>query len=295
MTRTLSLAVAAVALAATAALTSCTPSGRYVDQVFSAADKTTRVYKTTADLTSGAHLDLRLDLYQPRGDTLGRRPAIVWIHGGGFAAGSRTNLAAVADAYARRGYVTVSIDYRLDPGNRCQALQDGKITDPTEAAAERARCERAIQAAQNDGASAVGWLRRHADELRVDPKRIAVGGGSAGAVTAVNIAQRSNPGGGPLPSGTGVSAALAMSGCQYDLPAIDRYDAPVSMLASGGDQAVPYTCSVATVDRAASFGTPVQRLFYPAESSHAQALYRQHQAEVDKAWTAFLVTHLRLG
>lgn len=294
-TRSFLACSAAVGALAVAGLTSCTPSGRYVDLVFASATKTTAVYKSTTDLTSGAPVDLVTDVYRPVGDTATKRPVIVWVHGGGFAAGSRANLAEVASAYARRGYVTLSIEYRLDPGNRCQELQDGKITDPDEAAAMKARCTRDIQAAQNDAAAAVGWIKRHAAEYRADPNRVAIGGGSAGAVTAINVAQRSNPGGGPIPSGPRVRAALAMSGCQYDATAIDANDAPISMLASGGDQAVPYTCSVATVTKAASFGTPVQRLYYPSESGHAQTLYKQHQAAVDKAWTAFLIEQLDLA
>jgi dienelactone hydrolase len=291
--RRTALLTAVAALGVALVATACEPGHRYVDLVFAGATRTTATYRTIPDLTTGEPRSLLVDVYQPTGDTLAGRPAIVWIHGGGFKGGGRANLADVATAYARRGYVTLSIDYRLDPGNRCQDLQDGKIP-PDEVDAEHARCERDITAAQNDALAAVGWLRRHAAEYRVDAGRIAVGGSSAGAVTAVNVAQRANPDHGPLPSGTRVSAALAMSGCQYDPPAIDRYDAPISILASGGDQAVPYACSVATLNAAASFGTPTQRLLYPNESGHALGLYQQHKAAVDKAWTAFLLDRLDL-
>ncbi len=295
MKRTLALAVAVVAGFAALGLSACTPtSGRYIDLVFASTTKTTHLYKETADLTSGADLDLYTDVYQPTGDKLAKRPVIVWVHGGGFKGGNRSQLGDVAAQWARRGYVTLSISYRLDPGNKCQEYQDGKITDPTEAEAERDRCFRAIVAAQNDASAAVGWIRRHAAEFRADPNRIAIGGGSAGAVTAVNVAQRSNPGNGTTFTGQKVGAALAMSGCQYDVAAIDRYDAPIGMIASGGDISVPFECSVATVDKAKSFGTPTVANYWPDESGHAQALYRQHQAEIDEAWTAFLYEQLKL-
>ena len=286
--------VAATVALASLGLAACTPKGRYVDLVFASATKTTQVYKETTHLVTGEPLDLYADIYQPKGDTAARRPAIIWIHGGGFTSGDRSAMADVATAYARRGYVTLSISYRLDPGLRCQDLQDGSIP-PEELDEVAARCRRAITAASNDGLSAVGWLRRHADEYRVDQKRIAIGGSSAGAVTAVNVGQRANPGGGPIPSGQSVGAVLAMSGCQYDGASIDRYDAPVSMLASGGDSLVPYSCSVGTVRKAASFGTPTQELFYPSESWHAQGLYARHRAEVDAAWTSFLIRQLDLA
>src|SRR5436190_16698936 len=58
----------------------------------------------------------QLDLYRPvRG--IGPLPAVVLVHGGGFVDGSRQDLAAVAEAFARRGYVAVTIDYQLSVGN----------------------------------------------------------------------------------------------------------------------------------------------------------------------------------
>lgn len=281
------------AVLASAGLTACTPGTRYVDLVFSSTTMSTATYKQTTDLTTGGPLALVTDVYQPAGDTFAKRPAIVWIHGGGFKGGDRSKFTDVAKAYARRGYVTLSIEYRLDPGNRCQAVQDGEIP-PEQLAAETARCERAITAAKHDAQSSVVWLRTKATTYKVDPTRIAVGGGSAGAITALNVGQQSNPDGGAVPANLRVGAVLAMSGCQYDLTSIDRNDAPVAMLASGGDQAVPYSCSVATVDAARAAGTPVSTMYYPHESAHAQQLYKDHQAAVDKSWTSFLITQLRL-
>lgn len=268
-------------------------SGRYIDQVVASTSMTTHLYGQTTDLTTGAPLDLYADVYQPVGDTLATRPAIIWIHGGGFKAGNRTNMGDVAAEWARRGYVTLTISYRLDKGSRCQDVQDGEFTEPR-LSVERTRCERAITAAQDDAFSALGWLRSHAAEFGVDTSRLVVGGSSAGAVTAVNVAQRANVAGGAVPAEKSVGAALAMSGCQYDLAAIDAEDAPIGMIASGGDAAVPYECSVATVDAAKRFGTLTVANYWPTESSHAMGLYRRHQAEIDAAWTAFLYQRLAL-
>ena len=121
--------VAAVAITVVA----CGPPGttRYVDRVFATATATKDVhYATAPDLVTGAPVDLRLDAFQPDGDTAASRPALIWVHGGGFMAGDRTNTDQIAAEYAQRGYVTFSIDYRLDPGNRCAELQAGTITNP---------------------------------------------------------------------------------------------------------------------------------------------------------------------
>ena len=127
------LLIPLLALLALTSVTATTSAGaatgtRYVDQVFPSTTLSTAVYRTTTDLVTGAPLALRTDVIQPTGDTLAARPAIVWIHGGGFKGGSRTSMDPVAAEWARRGYVTLSIDYRLDPGNRCQDVQDGVIT-----------------------------------------------------------------------------------------------------------------------------------------------------------------------
>lgn len=285
-------AVAALtALAALISLTavSVTPAAaatpqRYRDPVFAKTTKTTYVYKSAPDLVTGKLVPLRLDVYRPVGDTLAKRPAIIWIHGGGFRFGDRSAMGAIAAEWAQKGYVTVSISYRLDNRGPCQALATGGA----------ARCSKAIDAAQADALTSVAWLRARATTFKVDPTRIAVGGSSAGAITAVNVAQRANPGGGPVPANVKVRAAVAMSGCQYDRSDIDRNDAPISFLASGKDPLVSFACVKATADATQKVGTVVQRIYYPSESGHAQLLYREHQAEVDPRYEAFLIDHLDL-
>jgi acetyl esterase/lipase len=281
----LAVLTSVVALAAlTAAPAAAAPPERYRDPVFAETTKSTYVYKTPPDLVTNKLTPLRLDVYRPVGDTQTKRPAIIWIHGGGFRAGDRSHLGAIAAEWAQKGYVTVSISYRLDGRGPCQAL----------GGAGAARCARAIDAAQADAFTSVAWLRARATTFGVDPTRIAVGGGSAGAITAVNVAQRANPGGGAVPRHIKVRAALAMSGCQYDRASIDANDAPTSFLASGKDPLVAYRCVTATADQVQKVGTPVERIYYPSESGHAQLLYRQHQAQVDPKWESFLIQHLDL-
>jgi acetyl esterase/lipase len=102
----------------------------------------------------GGGRDLKLDLFLPRqGD--GLRPGIVFIHGGGWQGGNRRAFARQAAYLADKGYVGACIEYRLS----------GEATFP---------------AAVEDCKAAVRWLRGQASTYRVDPKRIAVCGGSAG-------------------------------------------------------------------------------------------------------------------
>lgn len=289
-TSRLAAAVAAVALVTALLVADGTGAGaaapaRYRDPVFARTTKSTYLYKRAPELISGHLVELRLDVYQPVGDTLAARPAIVWIHGGGFRMGDRSNMGAIADEWAKKGYVTLSISYRMDQRGPCQ-----KLTQPNMAA----RCSRAITAARDDALTSIAWLKARASIFKVDPTRVAVGGSSAGAITAVNVGQQANPRGGPAPANVRVRAVLAMSGCNFQTKTIDKDDPPTSFLASGKDPLVGFSCVTTTADRTQAVGVPVQRIYYPSESGHAQQLYRQHQATVDARWEPFLIQHLGL-
>ena len=246
---------------------------RYRAQVFPSTTSSSAVYRTAPDLVSGAPVQESLTVYQPAGDVATSRPLIVWIHGGGFAVGDRSIMAPEADAYARLGYVTASIDYRLDPGNQCLQVQFGLITDPTAYAVAYARCQRAILGARDDAAAAIAWLRVHAVAYGIDTTRVAVAGSSAGAVTAINVGQTLNTPGNPPPAASRVSAVLAMSGCNYFDGTIDAADAPIAMVAAGGDPLIPFSCSAATTASAEAVGTPVARNFYALDTGHAESIY----------------------
>jgi acetyl esterase/lipase len=96
---------------------------------------------------------LQLDLAQPEGP--GPFPAILCIHGGGFRAGKRESYDALCLTLAQKGYVAVTITYRLAPAFP-------------------------FPAAVLDSKAAVRWLRANAAKYHIDPTRIGVTGGSAG-------------------------------------------------------------------------------------------------------------------
>ena len=70
---------------------------------------------------------LHLWVANPVDNAATNRPAIIWVHGGGFVGGigSEYSLAAGAGLqYAKRGYVGFSIEYRIDTTSQCQYVQD---------------------------------------------------------------------------------------------------------------------------------------------------------------------------
>jgi dienelactone hydrolase len=177
-------AVAAlVAVVVVVLITGCTlprPPGdsplRYRDQVFSNVAVTNNIQYGTAPDSQGTPVALRLDLYAPTGDTQGNRPALVWVHGGGFSGGDKGNPLPVdvATTFAKQGYVVVSINYRL--------LGSGCTSNPGQPS-----CTIAALEAQHDAQAAVRWLRSHAGFLGIDPTRIGIGGESAGGITATLV------------------------------------------------------------------------------------------------------------
>lgn len=107
---------------------------------------------------------LRLDLYR-QSATNTPRPAVVYVHGGGWQSGHTRhsgafeNWPAVLASLARRGYVVASVEYRLS----------GEAKFP---------------AAIHDVKNAIKWLRSNAAKYSIDPRQVVIWGGSAGGQLA---------------------------------------------------------------------------------------------------------------
>ena len=172
------------------------PRGRYLDPVFEQVDVTRDVvYRHTVD-QHGNPVDLALDVYRPAGDPATARPAIIWLYGGWFAFGDKSDeyIQNFARESARRGYVGVALNYRVRP--------DLNIGDLGE-------LYFAMFDAYDDARAGVAWLQAHADDYGIDPGAIAAAGWSAGAVTSLNLAYLP---GQVTPPGSPIAAALPIAG-----------------------------------------------------------------------------------
>ncbi len=128
------------------------------------------LYKTASDYT-GKKVGLRLDVYRPKGDRETSRPAVIFVHGGALSMGSKDSGGMerqMVEGLAKRGYVVVSIDYRLRP-------------DPN------ADFNGAMMDAMTDTQSSLAWLRQTAVTYGVDRTRIILAGYSAGAEIITNL------------------------------------------------------------------------------------------------------------
>lgn len=98
----------------------------------------------------------KLDFWRAKGSA--PAPLVVFVHGGGWKRGDKDNATGAAKVthLLERGYAVVSIDYRLVP-------------------------EATVEQQATDVAAALAWLRSHAADQGIDPKRIVLMGHSAGA------------------------------------------------------------------------------------------------------------------
>mmetsp|Transcript_10656 Transcript_10656/g.32956 ORF Transcript_10656/g.32956 Transcript_10656/m.32956 type:complete len:376 (+) Transcript_10656:3-1130(+) len=147
--------------------------------------------------------------FPPASDKRRARPVVVLIHGGSFLSGEKEDEENWSRLLAARGYVVVSINYRIVPIPEVFVLLSA---EPAVLAVEDAR-------------AAVRYLRKEARSWRIDTKRIAVGGESAGALATLYYAYvRKNKDGSPATEGTSgnpgyssvINAGLSMSGAMVD-------------------------------------------------------------------------------
>lgn len=133
-------------------------------------------------LVDGPHGPIPVRIYRPSGEGSGR-PSLVWCHGGGFVGGDLDMPEGheVSRGIAgRAGAVVVSVGYRLCPSPPGLLGLDQEA--PVGAAPVR------FPVPHDDAHTAYRWTRDHADELGIDPARVAVGGASAGANLAAGVA-----------------------------------------------------------------------------------------------------------
>lgn len=103
----------------------------------------------------------RLDVIRAKGAE-GVQPALLYIHGGGFAVCSKETHEIITHQYASMGFTVFSMDYRLMP-------------------------EHPYPAGFHDACAALLWLQENAATYGADPERIIISGESAGANLSLGV------------------------------------------------------------------------------------------------------------
>jgi arylformamidase len=132
-----------------------------------------------------------LDVYAPSGGK--NHPVVVWIHGGGWQAGDKKEVHAKPRAFTDKGFVFVSVNYRLLP-------------------------KASIKQMAGDVAKAIRWTHDHAKDYGGDPRTMFVMGHSAGAQLAALVCTDDRYLKAEKLSLSVIKACVPVDGDTYDVP-----------------------------------------------------------------------------
>ena len=154
--------------------------------------------------TSSFPIPLKLDIYHPDNNAV-NRPVFMFIHGGGFKGGikHKPEIIDMANYYASRGWVFVSIDYRTtEELGSIEGMTPPEVVNYYKGIAPQEWVENALQGAENsdqvqqatamypaqrDAKAALRWIVANANSYSINTDYITVGGASAGAITTVAL------------------------------------------------------------------------------------------------------------
>jgi acetyl esterase/lipase len=125
-----------------------------------AKEKPKAVAPTIANVPYGPHPENVIDFWKAEGE--GPRPLHVYIHGGGWRGGTKATRPGQMEPFLEKGVSCASVEYRLTPANP-------------------------LPAPVHDAARAIQFIRSKAKEWNIDPEKIVLTGGSAGACTSMWI------------------------------------------------------------------------------------------------------------
>jgi acetyl esterase/lipase len=256
-----------------------------VNREIDMTDPQTIAFRTFADTA------LEMDVF-PAEKGAGPRPGVLFIHGGGWSAGQRTQFTWHARELAKLGFVTAAASYRLAPAHPYPAALDD--------------CQYAMR-----------WLRAHAAEWNLDPARLGACGSSAGGHLAACLAVRDTRSDDePALRGfssraqcvvdvhgvhdfrtlaptvltacnaafLGGSAAEKPEAWQDASPAafVDALTAPIMLTHDPNDPTVPYAQSVSFAAALMDAGRPVE--FLPTPGSGHGFVYNPENAWTQRLW-----------
>ncbi|MCX7744072.1 MAG: T9SS type A sorting domain-containing protein [Flavobacteriales bacterium] len=186
-------------------ITDCS-NNRYLDEIFSNVTVISDIQYGSNIGVDNQTVNLLLDVYQPTGDTETNRPLILLAHGGSFISGSKTldnAIVTLCQRFAKMGYVTASMNYRLE--NPLNVLLSSDR--------EKTFLEIVYRAVQ-DQKAAIRFFRKSVAEngnpYGINPNIIIIGGSSAGGVLSIHTAYLDEPS--EIPSKIDTAALGSMEG-----------------------------------------------------------------------------------
>lgn len=261
-------------------------NGRYFNPIFTNVTENKNIeYGRNFKQDGVTEEILRLDIYSPTGDVDTNRPLVIYAHGGSFISGSRADGAAFCRGYAKMGYVTASISYRL-------LTIDANVT-----ANPQVEFQKELVRAVHDMKAAIRFFRKSVAEANnpygINPNIIIVSGGSAGAILALHTTYMDTITKAPatvqsyitmqggLEGNTGNSgyssvpqAVVSLCGALGDTMMIEAGDQPFAGIHTFDDDVVPNLSGSPTVN-----GIPVPLTLYGDSLIHVRAKNQELKSE----------------
>lgn len=230
---------------------------RYIDDSFHDVTTISDVLYGSNTTIGGKYQDLYMDIFEPSNDTEDNRPLIILAFGGAFVSGEKEKLHDLASAYARKGYVAASIDYRLY--DKLALIDSALLID-------------VVVKGIGDMRAAIRYFKEDFSEngntYGIDTNFIFVGGLSSGGIIACHIGLlnttdeipeylqntiKANGGWeGNSSSNTQysseVTGVLSFSGGIKEIEWITDTDVPVFSVHETGDAVVPYQRGPVSID-----------------------------------------------
>ena len=238
---------------------------RYIDDSFHDVTTISNVLYGSNTTIGGKYQDLYMDVFEPSNDTEDNRPLIILAFGGAFVSGEKEKLHDLASAYARKGYVAASIDYRLY--DKLALIDSALLID-------------VVVKGIGDMRAAIRYFKEDFSEngntYGIDTNCIFVGGLSSGGIIACHIGLLNTTdeipeylqntieanGGWEGNSSTNtqysseVTGVLSFSGGIKEIEWITDTDVPVFSVHETGDAVVPYQRGPVSIDLG-SFSIPL--------------------------------------
>jgi acetyl esterase/lipase len=234
------------------------------------AEQSTNITKSLAYNTHGQ----LLDVYVPQARD--KKTAIMFIHGGGFKEGSKEQMAGYAALYAKGGFVTTSINYRLTPNH-------------------------VFPKAINDTKDALQWMKDNAEMYGYDPSKIVLVGYSTGGTLALNVGLADDTGVAAVISGAGATdiglltltaprpqlrsdLATYMAGQPPRLASpifqVSQNDPPVFLFHRDKDDFVPVSQAVSLATKLEKNNVPMLLRVFPNAGHEIMLLSKKHNAHL---------------
>lgn len=171
--------------------TTFTKAQQWIDKTYAYDSIPNVVYGAATNFNAGVD-SLKMDIYLPKCNTTtvnSRKPLMLVIHGGSFLAGTRydPNITKLTKDFAKRGYVTATIEYRLGFVSDDQAWACNLANYPCVFATDTTEWYRSWYRGVQDAKGALRYLINRNMQYNIDTNNVFIVGESAGAFLALGV------------------------------------------------------------------------------------------------------------